>query len=267
MVEIHQLKNGTAKLFICHYTSRDIAINHILKSGKIRFSPLRSTNDPKEYKMKVLYVSGNYIDGIGKKFQLMVREYSKILCLTRSTEKNTLDLNTNRAFGKPRMWSQYGENHRGVCLVFDIEKLEQSIYSSFQNESKKIFASPVLYDDEFKIESVKANQFNPDGVDENNLESALIDHLENHKDAFFFHKDSDWKSENEFRFVIHKWTKGFEYLDIESSLASVILGIDFPNNFLAEMKNLCENLDVELFQLSWNSETEDFKLNIVNKST
>ena len=52
------LKNDENKSILCHYTSRVSALEYILPSRKIRFSPIRETNDPMEYKKRVLSITG-----------------------------------------------------------------------------------------------------------------------------------------------------------------------------------------------------------------
>jgi hypothetical protein len=105
------LKNDENKSILCHYTSRVSALEYILPSRKIRFSPIRETNDPREYKERVLSITGtiDVEEDIKKNFsnaqnllQQMVLDYSKVLCLTQNAENNQFNLNTKRAFGRPQ---------------------------------------------------------------------------------------------------------------------------------------------------------------------
>jgi hypothetical protein len=89
---------------------------------------------------------------------------------------------------------------------------------------------------------------------------TLIAHLNNYKDAFFFRKDSDWKDESEWRYIIHKWDKGYEFVNIEKSLFAVILGVNFPQVYRPTIKKLCSELEVQLLHLFWDSSDEDFFL-------
>ena len=37
------------------------------------------------------------------------------------------------SFYLPRMWAQYGENHKGVCFIFDKAKLIKKITKELNN--------------------------------------------------------------------------------------------------------------------------------------
>ena len=259
-------ENGTT---LCHYTTRKAALEHILPSKKIRLSPLRETNDPREYKEKILSISGTLDDeeSIKEEFfvahdklQEMILDYSKALCLTQNANENPHNLNTKRAFGRPRMWSQYGGNHKGIGLMFNKERLTRSIHEKFEKEAEEIFSSPMNYNDGLKSVSLSSKNFTFDPVKKVGLNEALINHLSKYRDAFFFRKDSDWKAESEWRYIIHKWTSGYEYVNIEKSLIGIVLGIDFPEVYLPSIKKLANELEIDLHHLFWDSTAEDFYL-------
>jgi hypothetical protein len=260
---------------VCHYTSRETVIEHILPSKQIRFSPLSNTNDPKESKERLMSVTGSIenldeskpdFGPIINKLKKMALDYSKVLCLTKSADKNPHNLNTKRAFGRPRMWSQYANNHEGIALVFDKDKLGDEINSTYKDNSKFLLSGDVEYNDYLKSLSLSASIFNYDKAKRVGLENALLEHFRNYKNALYFRKDSDWSGEDEWRYIIHKWETGYEFIDISSSLEAIILGVDFPKFYLPTVKHLSKDFETKILNLHWDSTNEDFFLRKVQST-
>jgi Protein of unknown function (DUF2971) len=57
---------------------------------------------------------------------------------------NHLDDFFHRGFHKPRMWTQYADQHRGVCLIFDRTKLAKAIENQL-SEGQIRMTGPVEY--------------------------------------------------------------------------------------------------------------------------
>lgn len=274
---LEKLKDEDCKNFVSHYTSAEVAVNHILPSKSIRFNPLRNTNDPRENKERAITLTSYSLDAeenfkklgssVRKKAPALVLDYSKVACFTQSFHENQKNLNTKKTFGRPRMWAQYGENHKGVNFLFDKKKLIKTIQEQFNEVSKEIFFNPVNYDDYFKSVSRSANYINAEQVLEDGLEKTLVKHIIQFKDAFYFRKDSDWQGEDEWRSVILKWDKGYEYVNIQESLIAIILGVDFPKSEISSISKLAKQINAKTFKLSWCVFDEDFEIQDVDKST
>ena len=128
-----------------HYTSRDTALEHILSTRKIRLGPLSKTNDPRGTKSWTFGIPGDgdfpasleerkaEIDRVVRISAAAekIRANCKVLCTTMDdpTYNSTLYpmIDFKRGFGHSRMWAQYGEAHKGVCLIFDRAELHQAI--------------------------------------------------------------------------------------------------------------------------------------------
>ena len=71
----------------------------------------------------------------------VVRDAMRVLSFTQDAPRST------RVFGcswaRPRMWEQYGEVHRGACLLFDREALEPTLKEQFHPDPA--FLRPVHY--------------------------------------------------------------------------------------------------------------------------
>ncbi len=248
--------------FVGHYTSMKVACEFILKDRQIRFSSLRSTNDPRENKERMIGVgwTGHHKPpaqervSASEALKRAYLDFSKVFCGTVDAE-NPRGLNTKKCFGRPRMWAQYGDNHGGVCLVFDRAALDVEIRASVSTEAS-IYSDLVVYDDSLKSVSAVLNDLDYDRIREIDLEPALKEQVEKFHLGLFFRKDSDWISESEHRWVIHRWTDGYEYFGFGDSLRAIVLGVDCPCVYVPAIKVLA--LGAPVMQLEWDAEKEDY---------
>lgn len=100
----------------------------------------------------------------------------------------------DKAYLKSRMWAQYGSTHQGVCIAFVLEELKKK----FKSGTESFY---VEYEDIGKLKLVP---------DEDKIH----------------YKDSDWKSENEYRIV----SKEQKYIPIDlNCIEKVYIGIETEN--------------------------------------
>ena len=134
--------NSSDTLF--HFTTKTTGLEYILDSMKLKLNRYSRTNDPHEYRQRyitaVLDVNPNNTDVVEKinSYYLNTVRNTKIACFCR----NVVDRKYfYPAYQKNRMWSQYGDNHKGLCLVFSKKKLLHSIKSQYEG----IYAGAVTY--------------------------------------------------------------------------------------------------------------------------
>jgi hypothetical protein len=261
MAEIIKLEENS-NIFACHYTSITVACEHILPSQKIRFSPLSGMNDPRENKARFDGVSWtgedpptNDLHMIREQFIDKQLKYSKIFCTTIDSDKNPYRLNTKRCFGRPRMWAQYGDNHKGVCFVFDRESLKSKILKSVP-DGMEFWADNIEYKDDLKNVSAGSSTFYYKRADWGKIEVAIKNHIERYKEAFFFRKDSDWIGESEWRGVIYQEKEGHVYFGFGDSLKAIVMGVDCPDVYLPTLQKLAKSIPI--FKLDWEAAKEDF---------
>ena len=254
------MKNS-AKL-IAHYTSFRVACEHLLPERRIRFSPLANMNDPRENRERMVGVgwSGDDTPALDErtaasdKLKTAYRDYSKVFCGTLDGE-NPNNLNTKRCFGRPRMWAQYADNHRGICLLFNRDKLDLEIQAAVQGDAC-LYSGEVVYDDYLKHVSAAACDLDFDQVREVGQEAALRKQVDTYHRALFLRKDSDWIGESEYRWVIHRWERGHEFVPFDESLESIVMGVDCPEVYIPTIMEQAHGRPV--FRLEWDSEMEDF---------
>jgi hypothetical protein len=209
---------------IYHFTRSETGIFNIIPCGQLRLNSFERTNDPREYKsfgfgaINAHFDHANYIDQVHAeqdKISRQIKKDCKVLCFCEDyfTEGEWWD-----GFNLPRMWAQYGENHKGICL--EIDKTE------FIEENKDILGSDLTffesihYTNKDEYPFVEFDQYNERGDD------YLKDFIRSYYKYLFFQKNKDWETEHELR-LIHFDNAVDKYCSIKKSLKKIIVGIDF----------------------------------------
>jgi len=190
-------------------------------------------------------------------FNRLLKHGCKVLCVSQDGENvSKLDF-SNRAFCKPRMWAQYADNHRGVCLLFDKQVLQETLENEFGCEA--LFCGSVAYDDFHDVISpgwpahMEAFMLSGDDITRDGLETVLRRHRDKYHDVFFFRKNKDWEHEAEYRWIIHGDSNNPEFIPIEKALRAILIGIDFPIERLSEIHEYCEHTDTSLSRIVWQN--------------
>jgi len=179
---------------------------------------------------------------------------ARVLCLSRDrkplTGDHTRDI-FNRGFAKSRMWAQYSENHGGVCLVFDREKLAQRIHGSVSAKCP-ILAGPVRYRNNDSLSWGGPEPYTIDvyAMERLGLRAYAGLHLRQFHPQLFFEKLEDWRDEDEFRFVV--WGRGTDdiYIKYGDALKGVIFGENVRAVEVEKAKALLPD-EVEWQGLKW----------------
>ena len=151
-------------------------------------------------------------------------------------------------FCQPRLWADYGGRHSGVCLIFDGRKLDQNIQKTLSSKKCRIFQGSVKYNDRFAISAWGINNVETGKYD---AKSLVREYFFQHYESCFLTKTSNWKSENEYRWLIHSPTKKPEYVSIEGAIKGVIVGADFPRVYEGTLKALCKELNIPAGRIQW----------------
>ena len=109
-------------------------MQYILPSNQIRLSTAGNVNDPFENKMDwfdcdpATEPNGTNFDMLNQKDRIrnLLANHIKLLCCTKYNPLDTENF-TAHYYAIPSMWSHYGDNHRGVCLIFDKNELNTNI--------------------------------------------------------------------------------------------------------------------------------------------
>lgn len=250
---------------VFHYTRRSTALEKILYDDCFKLSLLVHANDPHEYKNKQIGASGWGWDAsveknIHKTLQLLDRLINENTYFI-STCKNTIESEIIKNHGclKSRMWSQYGENHEGVCLVFSKKKLVTIITQKYKDEDYLISYGDVTYKDYVNENSRHDSvDINHDTFDSGSPKEIALQHIIKYKNEMLFCKQLDYKDEEEFRIVILK--KEFDNsknlvpeIKLSDCLVGVIIGDRSPRVYSSLLDNLSEKLGVNCRRLHWEA--------------
>lgn len=243
---------------IFHFTKKATAIEYILYDIELKFGDFKKSNDPQEYSNRVTSAAGwgwkeehrTKIDEASWLIDEIVKS-SGFLSFCQNKFRNG-ELEENGCL-KSRMWSQYGDDQSGICLVFSKSKLLKSIKRQVSSDFT-VFHENVVYSDPQKG-SIDDNLY-VDGSElaEKEPEEIAKRHIFQVYKEIFFHKQPDYGDENEFRIVLlpklKKPGNGL-FIDISSCLKAIILGDKFPNVYLPTIKELSKNLNIACRKLHW----------------
>jgi hypothetical protein len=245
---------------LAHYTSAAVAMEYVIPSGQLRLSPYERMRDPVENK----YVQPGipmFPEGPAPSSAMCesvwahvkeVRDGCRLLSLTRdATDPNIPGDTFGASWSRPRMWEQYGDLHRGVCLVFDRQRLENALRRAFPRTGT-LYTGPVEYSRSGIADSA-AEALR--GVDVRGDEAAVLDavasYIEDNYDAFFFLKHDDFESEREFRALVTARSDEYLFVDYDDAVQAVILGERFPGWQVAGVVELCGEHDIPVLQIGW----------------
>lgn len=247
--------------FLYHYTKLQTALEYILPSKTLKFSEFTGTNDPKErepwfFKFADIDTISNFIgaikysdigdctyDDLGEDatyndlYAYVLKKRLKFISFT----------DVKDGYNKQRMWAQYGESNRGVCLILDKSLLIKKIEDEYND-------SLVLYHDFVKYRDLE--KFSVPII--NSSEQAFGKEV---RDYFLFTKGNDWKEEKEYRFILHNKEKNFcenenICVEINGILKEIVLGYQIPFEVYKEDLNKYHiDLDIKISQLLWKNGT------------
>lgn len=113
--------------------------------------------------------------------------------------------------------------HGGVCIVFDFQKLIESLSTLNQFS---VYHGKVKYTSKCinKVEDPFALSFHQIGV--HGVNEIMRNQTEKFHDDFFFTKSLSWVGENEYRIALHSRDENAEYFlhDFNDAISGIILG-------------------------------------------
>jgi hypothetical protein len=253
--ERFELESRTLPLF--HYTKAATALEHILADRQLRLGPPVDTNDPFESEPYSIALTGGPLPvdtmmGLIELAGRLFRDRCRLTCFTRSGPNSwSSKPEFGNGFMRARMWAQYADNHKGICLAFDQSRLIEAV-KACQRPGTRVYKAPVRYRGEEQREltlQLPSDQL-LDRADE--LATRLFPSVVS---GLYFSKAWDWASESEYRLVVEGEVNDFEYLDISEALTGVFCGWRVSDGMVDGVCRLCPELfDVgRVYQLRWQN--------------
>lgn len=257
IAELMNFVSDEKNQFLFHYTKYSSALE-ILLGEQMRLGSLVNMNDPLEFENhhgEPITFHGNppnelLSSWILDKENAVTEKETVVRLASFSIDQKSSGKYDNflfKGWARSRMWAQYADNHKGVCLVFDKINLINNFKKAFNYDYCETFCKEVKY----------TNNLTPlkNALSSNPPCKSLITF---DKIDFLFQKCEDFRDEQEFRFLlINKKlndTKEIVSFSIADSLCGVITGAKFPNENILTLKKAikCSNPNIKLFPLWWD---------------
>jgi hypothetical protein len=243
---------------IFHYTRKDKVIEYILSGElpQLRFGEFSETNDPHEYRLKAPAVAGFVPKGSDRTpdeaflWVPWIYQQSRFLafCTNSYGDKGIIE----SGLLKPRMWAQYGENHRGVCLVLSRTELEKSLNRK-ENEHEAFLGSEVSYFDPDK-QPIPILYLDAARIRNHKPYEAALQYILDNKEVLYFQKAEDFGDEREYRAVyLNKTQRPTEevFVTIQDALRGIVVGDRFPYQYRPAIEHLVEPFELALQRVCW----------------
>lgn len=225
-----------------HYTKFSTLVENILPMWRLLANNLENLNDPKEnqiyffpdQRISEAELSTTFKDIIPKvKHRILIDR--RVLCFCQTKRMSYYSL---FGYALPRMWTQYGNNHRGACIALDKKK--------FIKENKKIISDKgkVGYSGGYivpKLDIARISEF----TDEDDF---IADQIRKNRKELFFKKHMDWRGENEFRFFCKSNQK---YFSIADSIMAIFIGESVDDNYFPAIQLKRPDREIDLYKM-WN---------------
>ena len=247
-----------------HYTTKAAAFEHILPTGKLRFSRYLDMRDPLENKLW-RFIGGGWGEKTDEErdqqqaahFEFshqtnQIRERSFLLSMTvdASSEDSGEEEPFCRGWARARMWEQYAENHAGVCLVFDRALLTDSVVASLQDQG---FAAPYHREVVYDGAGMRKPALDWNALAGNVTPQGAREYVEANHDVLFFHKALDWATEREYRFSTTSSDIQHLFVDFGQAFTAIVVGESFPVWQRASAIEACEGANVWPGRLDWTN--------------
>lgn len=246
--------------YLYHYTSYPAALN-ILCCKSLRLGQLTTMNDPLEFenhKRDPIAFHGDISNEETSKtmnsFSEGVKRRNRCVRLMSFSidYRQTIDDAYNRltrGWARTRMWAQYADNHKGVCLVFDKSKLIDSFSNTFPKKTK---CCKITYSNNF--EDLKEAWESPCLLNNQTNRDFSNFWFESKKLKFFFQKCKDFRDEQEFRFLLVNGDLKYDDIVISFPFKDALKGIILGDRFKSEDRTTMENVanDIPIFRIWWH---------------
>jgi len=155
------------------------------------------------------------------------------------------------------MWAQYASNHTGICLVFDKEQFTQEVESQLGATGQILKGNVEYYDQGIARrlfdQSEQEFMINLDHLEKVGKSRYVADHLSTHYRRLFFEKMSDWRDENEWRYLIHTKDSEPKYVEYRSSLVGIMFGENTRDDVVESVMAITKGRALRYMGLKWRN--------------
>ncbi|MBE9468618.1 MAG: DUF2971 domain-containing protein [Bacteroidetes bacterium] len=201
---------------IYHYTKASTAINFILYNKELKFSESKKSTDPIEscnHRRVIEYSSNKSLKSRTKKNNIDANEVNDFIsnlekqfyqiCFCKNSKEDdsgieycTCEFKGNEelfGFTKLRMWDQYADKYKGVCIALSKKKI-----LALNSEKLKLIEDDLKYLSFDELSRKKMGDIQVDYLERVGKEKYK-DEIEKRVKKSFFYKHQDYKGEDEYR--------------------------------------------------------------------
>lgn len=235
-----------------HYTSSEVALDHILSTNELKFNALRDLNDPKESGClgwlgggvpSEEHLRNRYVE-VEEQVDREFRNSVKVFC--SSTDRSPAGSSFDRGHMKPRMWAQYGNESKGVCLVFSRSRLRECVSGIYE---ESLVCGSVEYTDDRHRMAIPMMRVGD--LELPTSEIAKSRFIEANRQIVFT-KYRDWSDEAEWRLACYDERPGPIYVDFQDSLSAIVAGPMCGKEELDLFRDEANKRGIIGFSIRWN---------------
>lgn len=261
MTESHSRKIDDEKC-VAHYTPFESGMK-ILTSNELRLGRVERLCDPRECTFGWIDIDSSVEDG-SSTLDFVRREYKitaakerfqkncRILCTcTRVESERTYCPVESSAFGRPRMWAQYGDQGRGLCLVLAPDKVQGALEKKAKHQ-RHLLSGKVAYYPWLSQGSGGASLSSDPDIDWDTVNVFdLVNENEMIRSTLFM-KSIDWRDESEYRWLLYSADSGEVSLPLDQCLVGIVLGPATKNiRDIKTAREYCRRFQRPLYKLNY----------------
>lgn len=233
--------------FVYHYTRASTAIEYIFPTMKLRLGSPADTNDPVE-SFSMVSASGGAstpdrqvrMDALFAARALILG--SRIACFSRDTRRSA-------GWQLHRMWAQYAEHHRGICLCLDRRALENCV-AKLRTHERHVVGRNVEYMDRVD-HSLDMEALLAEGAP-----AYIGRYFREDPSPYYFAKLQDWEGEAEYRLLVtgDGTERPYEYVEIAGALRGVVVGARFSSGYRVCIEELCSREHIPAWRVDYTAD-------------
>lgn len=247
---------------IYHYTKISTAVEHILYENRLKFSSVLNSIDPIERERfnlgrecnsnnssnNIFLETEKDAQAVEEQIEFLL-EQVKIICFCENSKLEKIGpgyrpfTKDKYGFLKPRMWDQYGDKYKGVCLALSKKAVLENPNIDFSQKVKYVGYDKI----ELNFSHINLNSLLNIGKEKYfaNVSKGII--------QTFFQKHKDYRDEKEFR-LIRKTSEEFEFIDISKAIKCIIINPEILNNKFLEnsIVTYAKTNSIEVLYLFWD---------------
>jgi hypothetical protein len=240
------IKMLSEKDTVFHYTKMTTGVEKILETSRLELGSFSQTNDPLEYNIRFFGYDKNLESdkNLSAKKELLQEKllYHSFFLSTCINKKNNL------GYTRMRMWSQYGDNNKGICFALSKSNITKELNEKYRT-TNFIFSDIVHYN--YSQIDIFNNYFMKDlNIKNDNINDYVLEYIHKESKNLFFKKCKDYRDESEYRFIAvnRNHNDGNVFLDINKIVKAIIIGDGQNRNYF----NVYSHFNIPVIIFKWD---------------